>query len=53
MRLTKTCFQKSSYCLRNQEFQKWQSVALKVGNTKVFGEHWTKSDHKHLTRSHS
>ena len=26
---------------------------VKVGNVEVFWKHWTKSDHKHLTRSHS
>ena len=26
---------------------------VKVGNVKVFSEHWTKSDHKYLTQPHS
>ena len=26
---------------------------VKVGNIKVFQKHWTKSDRKYLTRSHS
>ena len=38
--------------LAETEISKVTVCGVKVGKSKLFWKHWTKSDHKHLTQSH-
>ena len=39
--------------LAESRIPKLAVCGVNVGKIKPFGKHWTKPDHKHLTRSHS
>ena len=46
-------FSKNELLLTESRISRMAVCGVKVGNTKVFWKQWTKSDHKHVTRSHS
>ena len=46
-------FSKKDLSITESRIRRMAVCRFKVGNIKVFWKHWTKSDHKYLTRSHS